>query len=132
MEENSSNVTPISKSQELSEDLKNQLHAIRCLAATYNLLDTGFFNVKNLEVLRGTVHPFIHSLYENSVRTALQHPDANRSQELMHLKSVIKVNDGEALCMADAEKKTAAEIKRIKKSAKRIKNETNGEGPFYA
>jgi hypothetical protein len=114
-----SNVVPISEDV-LPQDLKDKISAVRALATSHNLLDTGHFPASKLEAVRQCL-AFIHNIYEQAVADALAHPDADKSPDLVHLKSVMVVKDGDAMTIPDAENIVAARKKRAKRQAKAAK-----------
>lgn len=69
----------------IPKDLQDQIGAIRALATTYNLLDKGLFNHTQAQAVRMSLE-FVKALYEKSVEEAFNHPEADKSPELMSLK----------------------------------------------
>lgn len=101
--------------QEISQELKEKVGAVKALAYTYNFLDKTPVLQSQVELHRNTLG-FIHELYTKVIEDALAYPDAHLSPDLEHLKRVMEVADGNAATVQDADKKILAEEKRKRKS----------------
>ncbi len=108
-------IVPSLPPEELPQDLKEKIGAVKALAGTYNFLDKSPVPQVQMESIRNCM-AFVHQLYEAAVLDAFNHPQSHQSPDLEHLRRVMAVKDGEAATLADADKVVVAKDKRIRKA----------------
>lgn len=67
---------------EISSELQNQINSIRAIAQTHNLLNKGMFPVGFSQAINQSLD-FLQALHTQSVKQALEHPQASLVPELV-------------------------------------------------
>jgi hypothetical protein len=101
----------------IPQDLQDQIQIVRALCTAFNLLD-GMPVTRGQRAQQDMSAKYIHELYVKEVDKALAHPEYEKSEELVALKKVIMVNNGEAASLVGADKLEDARKKRAKKAQK--------------
>ena len=80
------NVEQTQPATEVSQDLQDKLSAIKALVTVHSLLGAGMFQVRNAKTVEDSIQ-FITALHQQVMEEALNHPDADKVQELIDYKA---------------------------------------------
>jgi len=70
---------------EIPQDLQEKINALRAIATCHNLLDKGFFNHNQSQLIIQSLE-FLRSLHTSVKEEALAHPESDKVEELKAFK----------------------------------------------